>query len=271
VTWRSLCLDASTSHHITCGSSESRKARSSPARYLRASQSRRYWGGQERTAISAKARRYPGSPERLARKRAGLLAAPLIPKGESMRTIAVFLFIFLFTPCSYGTEAIKTNKIDTTKTRQLINEYNKLWARFRKEDTKADYKHVVKKFVSNYILNIFFTPAVGGNIITIVQNDKGEIVLKQDIFLNRERPQFDYEESDDSMLISYQTRVGRNVGPGLSLSEYERRVELYTAKKVIIYKLTGDIANHSFGDPKAVTAFTKTKKANVSSRKTRSY
>jgi hypothetical protein len=171
------------------------------------------------------------------------------------------MFLLSFAPLSYGNETLKNDKIDSIKSQQILNEYDDLWAKFKKEDPTSDYKHVTKKFVTNYILNIFFTPSVSGNIIIIIQNDKGEIVLKQDAFLNQGKPQLDYEVLDDSILISYQTRIGRNVGPGLSLTEYERRVEFINPKQITIIKLEGDVENHSFGEKKAAYSFYKDQKS----------
>lgn len=87
-----------------------------------------------------------------------------------MRIVAIFILLLGLSLNSYGNETIKTDKIDSTKSKQTINEYRDIWAKFEKEDPNSNYEYITKKFDTNYILHIFYSPAVGGNILIFVSN-----------------------------------------------------------------------------------------------------
>ena len=163
----------------------------------------------------------------------------------------VFLLLQIFPAISYSNDSIKTDKIDAIKSQQTLSEYQTTWAEFKKEDPKTQYRYITMKFDSNYILHIFFSPALAGTLDIFVLNDKSEIILEQRIGMSKEEPDFDYKIRDKAVLISYQTRIERCVGPGLSESIYERQIELFDGKQVTIFRIMGNVESHNYGEKNA--------------------
>ncbi len=162
-----------------------------------------------------------------------------------MKTI-IFV-ILLFIPINSFCDIIKTDKVDPDKTKIIIDELTELYNK-NKQDS---YSIITKNFSNNYSLYVFYTPDLQGSINVYVLNNNKEIILEKNIGMTQDEPDFNYKINENSVLITYQTRIERGVGPGLSESIFERRVEIYNGKQNTIFKIMGDIEAHNHGEEKA--------------------
>ncbi len=165
--------------------------------------------------------------------------------------MTIILVILLIIPLNALCDLIKTEKVDPSQSKIIIDESIKLF----KENRQYGYKMITKTFPNGYTVYIFYIPSLRGSVYVYVLNDKKEIILQKDIVMTQDNPKFDYKINKGSLIIAYQTRIAREVGPGLSAAYFERRVELYNEYQNVIFRIMGDIANHSYGEKGAAYSF----------------
>jgi len=165
--------------------------------------------------------------------------------------ITIFFVILLVIPLNAFCDVVKTEKVDPAQSKIIIDESIKLF----KENRQYGYKIITKTFPNGYTVYIFYTPDLRGSLYVYVLNDKKEIILQKDIGMTQDDPKFDYRINEGSLIIAYQTRIARGVGPGLSEERFERRVELYNDYQNVIFRIMGDIADHNYGEKDAAYSF----------------
>ena len=169
------------------------------------------------------------------------------------RIIFILLLALGVSINSYCQEFITKDKVDSEKTRHLIDDHIAHYREFKRQGSADLY--FTNKFNNKYVFHLFFSPDLQGDLHIYVVNNKGEMVLEKQIQMFQQNPTFDYKIKDDLIIMSYQFRTLREVGPGLSRRDFERRVELYSGKQNTVFKIAGDIEHHSYGEPKAAYSF----------------
>lgn len=165
--------------------------------------------------------------------------------------MAIILVIWLAIPTNASCDFIKTEKVDSAKSKVVIDEFIELF----KQNKQYGDVIITKTFRNGYLLYVFFTPDLKGNIYVYILNDKKEIILQKEIGMSQENPNFDYKINDNSVIVTYQTRIGRGIGPGLSEEHFERRIELYNENQNTTFRIMGNIANHNYGEERAAYSF----------------
>jgi hypothetical protein len=166
--------------------------------------------------------------------------------------LALLFSIFVTTNCQ-AQERVTTEKLDPATTKKKVNDAINHYRMIKK--LGSEFTYVKKRFPNKAEIHMFYTPSLLGSLHTIVINDKSELVLERETTMFQDNPTFDYKSYADSVIICYQWRTVREVGPGLSRRGFERRVELYEQKQITTLKIEGDVEHHSYGQKDAAWSF----------------
>jgi hypothetical protein len=170
-----------------------------------------------------------------------------------MKAILIFLLYLTIASQSNAQERLNSEKVNPTQTKKIISESIQLARKYHRLGSEYQYHSI--KFGNKFVLHLFYTPDLTGQIESFVVNEKGELVLKKSIALGQDKPSFSFLKRRDSMLICYQWKTGREVGPGLSSRFYQRRVELFDERQNTVLSIVGDIEHHSYGQEQAAYSF----------------
>jgi hypothetical protein len=169
-----------------------------------------------------------------------------------MKPFLFFLVYLTTATLSFAQEQRSTEKVTPTQTKKIINESIQLYRKH--QPLGSDQYHTIT-FDNKFVLHLFYTPDLTGQIESFIVNTMGELVLKKSVALGQDKPSFLFLKQPNRMLICYQWKTGREVGPGLSSRFYQRRVEMFDAQQNTVLSIAGDIEHHSFGEEKAAYSF----------------